>query len=356
MFAPPVAKPKSEAATDTASQPAFRNLSFIARPSGGGAVEQMQKPCGSLVGSGASWNFGDISLFSRDGSDHAHSEDTASATQPKLLIGRINDPLEGEADRVADQVMRTPANAFAAVSAGPTQISRKCALCEAIEKKKKKEVQLKSAGSGNSVGEAPAIVHQVLRSPGQPIDAGTRAFFEPRFGRSFSHIRVHTDLAAAASAQAIGARAYTRGSHIVFAGGHYQTGTSTGRHLLAHELAHTAQQEQGASGQIQRAICSEFNESSKKECEENNCITRDGAQGRCKKTGLHVCECFPKKLWRLMPDWLIAVVGAAVLAAIVACFATGVCEFAAVVAGLGALTAAAVIGILKAAGIKDSGA
>ena len=70
------------------------------------------------------------------------------------------------------------------------------------------------------------------------------------------------------------------------------------------------------------------------------------------KTSLHVCECFPEKMWRMMPDWLLALLGAAVLAAIAVCFATGVCEFAAVVAGLGALTAAAVIAILKQPGSR----
>ncbi len=57
-----------------------------------------------------------------------------------------------------------------------------------------------------------------------------------------------------------------------------------------------------------------------------------------------------------MPDWLLALLGAAALAALVVCFATGVCEFAIVVGGLGAAAAAATIAILKAAGVKDSGA
>ena len=54
---------------------------------------------------------------------------------------------------------------------------------------------------------APPIVHEVLRSPGQPLDAGTRAFMEPRFGADFSGVRVHTDARAAASARAINALA-----------------------------------------------------------------------------------------------------------------------------------------------------
>ena len=57
--------------------------------------------------------------------------------------------------------------------------------------------------------EAPAIVHEALRSPVQYLDSATRAFMEPRFGRDFSQVRVHTGAKAAASAGAIDALAYT---------------------------------------------------------------------------------------------------------------------------------------------------
>ena len=40
-----------------------------------------------------------------------------------------------------------------------------------------------------SVSEVPPIVHEVLRSPGQPLDAASRAFMEPRFGHDFSQVR-----------------------------------------------------------------------------------------------------------------------------------------------------------------------
>ncbi|MEJ2009121.1 MAG: DUF4157 domain-containing protein, partial [Acidobacteriota bacterium] len=88
----------------------------------------------------------------------------------------------------------------------------------------------------------PPIVHNVLRSPGQPLDAGTRAFFEPRFGHDFSKVRVHTDAKAAESALAVNALAYTAGQDVVFAPGLYSVSTNQGRSLLAHELAHVVQQ------------------------------------------------------------------------------------------------------------------
>ena len=359
MFAPPVAKTQRKTSESSTAQPALQRSRFVARPRIGGAVEHPQMPARTVGNSPLSWDFSEIPMFSADRSNRVRPVNAApapaSAKQPKLVIGPISDPLEHEADRVADQVMGMPVPAFVAISSGSAQISRKCALCQAKEKEEEK-VQRKPAASGEAVGVAPAIVQEVLRSAGEPLDSVTRSFFEPRFRRPLSHIRVHTDAAAAASAQAIGARAYTSGAHIVFASGSYQTASFTGRHLLAHELAHTAQQTNGASGLVQRAICTDYNESTKKTCENHTCVTSENVAGRCRKTSMHVCSCHTAQMWRMLPDWLVALLGAAALVAIAACFATGVCEFAAVVAGLGALTAAAVIAILKTAGVKDSGA
>jgi Domain of unknown function (DUF4157) len=93
--------------------------------------------------------------------------------------------------------------------------------------------------------KVPPIVHEVLRSPGQRLDADTRAFMEPRFGHDFSNVRVHADGAAAESARAVNALAYTVGHDVVFGGGLYQPGTIQGQRLLAHELTHTIQQRTG---------------------------------------------------------------------------------------------------------------
>jgi len=133
----------------------------------------------------------------------------------------------------------------------PPLLQRKCACegssenCSACSEKKE-GVLHRSAGTQPEPNSIPAIVHEVLRSAGQPLDAGTRAFMEPRFGYDFSDVRIHTDATAAQSARAVNARAYTVGSHIVFAAREFSPNTTDGRSLLAHELAHTAQQ-QGAT-------------------------------------------------------------------------------------------------------------
>jgi hypothetical protein len=94
---------------------------------------------------------------------------------------------------------------------------------------------------------APPIVHEVLNSPGQPLDAATRAFFEPRFGHDFTRVRLHTDGRAAESARAVNALAYTVGNEIVFGAG--QLSAPGSDLVLAHELAHVVQQGDGAPGE-----------------------------------------------------------------------------------------------------------
>jgi hypothetical protein len=96
--------------------------------------------------------------------------------------------------------------------------------------------------AAGGVRAADPLVEEVLRSPGQPLDAPTRAFLEPRFGHDFSHVRVHSDGRAAQSAAALGARAWTFGRDVVFGSGLYAPSTPRGAGLLAHELAHVVQQ------------------------------------------------------------------------------------------------------------------
>jgi len=144
--------------------------------------------------------------------------------------------------------MRMPAPvADPALSAVPPQVSRKCAACEEEEKLQKE------AGPHAATDEAPAGVHEVLCSPGQPLDKATLDYFEPRFGHDFSHVRVHTGAAAEQSARAVNANAYTVGHDIAFAAGLFTPGTTEGRRLLAHELAHVVQRAGESGTTIQRA-------------------------------------------------------------------------------------------------------
>lgn len=173
--------------------------------------------------------------------------------QAKLSISQPGDPYEREADRVADQVVRMP---------GPT-VQRQCAACAAGGRPcpacdEERSITVSRKAQSAAVGDAPASVHSVIRSPGQPLAASTRAFFEPRFGQDLSHVRVHTDSDASQSARDVNALAYTVGSHVVFDAGCYAPGASDGQRLLAHELTHVMQQS-GASVRgtlVQRTVAS----------------------------------------------------------------------------------------------------
>jgi hypothetical protein len=139
------------------------------------------------------------------------------AAPPSLAVGSLDDPLEREADGVADAVLRlTDRGAGRSGSAPPPP------------------------GAGPSPG-----ARDVPGSSGRPLDPAPRATFERGFGRDLSGVRVHTGPGAAASAAAVGARAYTVGSSIVFGRGE-PTPDASGRRLLAHELTHVLQQGAGA--------------------------------------------------------------------------------------------------------------
>jgi hypothetical protein len=88
-----------------------------------------------------------------------------------------------------------------------------------------------------------------LRTPGQPLDAGSRAFMEPGFGRDLSGVRVHADSDSARASEALNARAFTFGSHIVFNSGEHATHAANPR-LLAHELTHVIQQADGGRASL----------------------------------------------------------------------------------------------------------
>ncbi len=173
-------------------------------------------------------------------------------------------------------------------------LTDKCVECD------KRRLSLKGKPEQRADVAVPDIVHDVLRSPGTPLDATTRVLMESRLGHNFSRVavdgqrlqdsslavgaagdqyerkadasaagvdsatspgagpadfngvRLHTDRRAAESAQAVGARAYTVGSHVVFGTGRFAPHTGEGRSLLAHELTHVLQQTGGGSAVLQR--------------------------------------------------------------------------------------------------------
>lgn len=208
----------------------------------------------------------------------------AKVIQAKLVVNPPDDEYEKEADKVADAVMRMP----------EPVVQRACPRCkedEAVqtaplaaritplvqwqavaEEEEEKAVRAKAADDGtlqqqekepeedeplqtrptsgdspessvrDSSSFVPSIVHDVLGSPGHPLDETTHDFMRQRFGYNFSQVRVHSDIDAVKSAREVNANAYTVGHNIAFGSGQYVPGTHAGRRLIAHELTHVLQQ------------------------------------------------------------------------------------------------------------------
>lgn len=136
--------------------------------------------------------------------------------------------------------------ASAAGGPSPVIFQRKCACGTHASGSEcadcvRKRLQRKPNGI-STTPPIPSIVHRVLGSAGHPLDGATRHLMERHFGQDFSSVRVLVDAAAASSASAVNALAYTVGPKVVFADGQYAPHTGAGRRLLAHELAHVVQQ------------------------------------------------------------------------------------------------------------------
>lgn len=158
--------------------------------------------------------------------------------QRKLAIGASNDPLEQEADRIAAQVMASPT---------PSHITPVTP-----------RIQRFTEHTTGEMNAAPVIVDRVLASSGSPLEPSLQRDMGNRFGYDFSRVRVHTGGAAEQSAREVNAHAYTVGYNIVFGAGQFAPGTKDGRKLLAHELTHVVQQEDGSAGsRVQRFLTCE---------------------------------------------------------------------------------------------------
>jgi hypothetical protein len=172
-----------------------------------------------------------------------------SLIQPKLNIGRPGDKYEQEADAVADSVMRmtTPES----IQMQPFEeedepIQMKCEKCEEEEM-----LQPKSKSGGQIV--SPIVSQQIQRSKGfgKSLPSDTNQFMSNAFGNDFSGVHIHTDSNALQMNQKLGARAFTVGSDIYFNKGEYNPESTDGKRLLAHELTHVVQQNNGVNRKIQ---------------------------------------------------------------------------------------------------------
>lgn len=171
------------------------------------------------------------------------SESHSKTIQPKLTIGQPNTPYEQEANRMADQVVKTR-------QSQPTQVQRKCAACEKdqIQRQATNDKVLRTKAAPGGPARPTAQIEKAIqqtRGKGSRLDDQTKSHMESQFGADFSLVNIHTGNTAIQLNRELNANAFTVGNDVYFDAGKYKPHTSQGQHLLAHELTHTLQQ--GAS-------------------------------------------------------------------------------------------------------------
>jgi hypothetical protein len=173
--------------------------------------------------------------------------------QAEFEVSNPDDASEKDADRVADEVMSGSRPSISSLQRmrATLPIQRKCDECEEEEQASPQgPVQTLSrkpadpAGRSSQSSSVARVASQIsaTNGGGKSIDRATRSFMEDRFGADFSHVRIHTDDQAAEMSRELSANAFTFGDHIYFGSGRFTPETTDGKHLLAHELAHTIQQ------------------------------------------------------------------------------------------------------------------
>jgi hypothetical protein len=157
--------------------------------------------------------------------------------QGKLNVGSPGDRYEQEADRIAKNVLGAP-------DPGDRHFQPQASRVGVLQ------------AEGTKGIDHPEIASQaqnhVTQCPGRSLSKATRDFFEPRLGRNFSGVKVHTCKDASLMCGALQARAFTLGANIFFQRSAYDPASSTGKMLLAHELTHVAQQSSNPEPRIQR--------------------------------------------------------------------------------------------------------
>ncbi|WP_340105895.1 eCIS core domain-containing protein [Rhodohalobacter sp. 8-1] len=210
---------------------------------------------------------------------------------PKLKIGKPSDRFEQQADRVADSVMRMPNHQAEHQSVekeeGTVQmksgekeeelqmqtkseeeeelqmqqieaeeeeeetLQMKCERCEEEEKMRMAPaIQMNDNGTAFASAEMGDQIKS-SKSHGRPLSSDTQQEMSTKMGADFRDVQVHTDSRAVQMNRALRAKAFTVGNNIYFNAGQYAPQSNQGKHLLAHELAHTLQQ--GGDKRIQRA-------------------------------------------------------------------------------------------------------
>jgi hypothetical protein len=170
--------------------------------------------------------------------------------QLKLSVGAVNDPMEHEADAMADKVMRMPETSFIQRCSCGDRDDEHVRL-KPLTGQISPFIQAKSDGTGPVSDSVSGRIKSSMGG-GSPMQSNTKSFMESRFGTDFSDVKVHTGDYATQMSNELNAQAFTVGSDIYFNSGKYAPEASDGKRLLAHELTHVVQQSGAIGRKIQR--------------------------------------------------------------------------------------------------------
>jgi hypothetical protein len=201
----------------------------------------------AAAGNGLSGNFPTLPGASdRQSGRSTHMSPVKLSISFKLQVNQLDDPYEREADAAAEKVVQRRA---APVGLSGSGVQRKCAHCEAEEKR----IQKKGAGGdGKDAGATLETDLANSQGKGAPLPDKVNAEMSAAFGVDLSGVSIHTDGMSARMNKDLNAHAFTHGNDIYFNSGKYDPESSTGKFLLAHELTHVIQQNGGIGRMVQR--------------------------------------------------------------------------------------------------------
>ncbi len=158
--------------------------------------------------------------------DNSREELALLRRREQHVMGDVSetDPMEREADDAANSIAHGAGiNADNLSSTGMSLQGK--AEEQATEQENNISVPLQSSKGG-----------------GQQLDDSIKSEMEEKMNTDLSDVRVHTDSNANQMSEDINAKAFTHDQDIYFKEGNFDTHSSEGKELLAHELVHTRQQ------------------------------------------------------------------------------------------------------------------
>ncbi|MEM7186594.1 MAG: DUF4157 domain-containing protein, partial [Bacteroidota bacterium] len=177
-------------------------------------------------------------------SEEIQEKPLAQSVTPVVQLQSDEDEIQKKCAACSDKDELPASEAFKMPSSlGTADVQHKCDECDSEETLQKSSLQ-NTAETALHDGTLQTRLQQ-SKGNGSPMDAGTQQQMETGFGADFSHVRIHTGTSAVQMSQELGAHAFTNGSDIYFNRSQYDPNSTSGKHLLAHELTHTLQQGTG---------------------------------------------------------------------------------------------------------------